>query len=260
MDQSSRSCLQALITGGGSGIGQAAAYDLAKQGVIVHLLGRSGKVFDTMNSIVDAGGRAYAYQGSVAEMDVCQDVIKQIALKFGKIDILINAAAILGPVQPFYELSMRAFADVYSVNLLGTANCMRAVMPGMLAREFGRIINFAGGGAAYAYPQFSAYGVSKCAVVRLTETVAAEVKNTGVTVNVIAPGAVETEMLAEVRRHGGAIHTLVNMIEPVTLLRFLASFESGHINGRFIHVRDNYQSSDLLSNAELWKLRRVESR
>ena len=123
----------------------------------------------------------------------------------------------------------------------------------------GRIINFAGGGAAYANPCFSAYGVAKCAVVRLTETIAAEIVTPNVTINIIAPGAVATDMLAQVEAHGGVVRTRSAMEEPVRLVRFLAGPNTAHINGRFIHVRDSFQDPHNYENTDLWKLRRVQN-
>ena len=129
---------------------------------------------------------------------------------------------------------MATFGEVLAVNVGGTASMMRYALPTMIEVGFGRVINFAGGGAASPYPQFSAYATSKTAVVRLSETVAREIAGRGVTLNVISPGAVETDMLAGVRRHGGEIRTTVDMAEPVALVTHLASAAASHINGRFI--------------------------
>jgi NAD(P)-dependent dehydrogenase (short-subunit alcohol dehydrogenase family) len=156
---------------------------------------------------------------------------------------------------------MKEFAEVLATNLLGACNFMRWSLPQMERRGFGRIINFAGGGAAYAYPKFTGYGVSKVGVVRLTETVAAEIEPTlNVTVNVIAPGAIATDLLKEVRQHGGEVRTTTSIEEPVRLVVFLAGPSSRHINGRFIHVRDGYRDSDLFLNKDMLTLRRVERR
>ena len=106
---------------------------------------------------------------------------------------MVNAAAVLGPSGKFAELSMSQFAETLATNLLGTCNLVRWALPEMEKRSFGRIINFAGGGAAYSYPLFTPYAASKAAIVRLTETVADEITTADVTINVIAPGAVETD-------------------------------------------------------------------
>jgi NAD(P)-dependent dehydrogenase (short-subunit alcohol dehydrogenase family) len=200
-----------------------------------------------------------AHVGSVADEAFARSVVDAVERQ-GGVDILVNAAAILGPIGRFDECPMGAFAETVATNLFGTCHFMRWALPGMERRNFGRIINFAGGGAAYANPRFSAYGVSKTAIVRLTETVAAELTASDVTVNVVAPGAVATDMLEEVRRNGGEVRTTTAIEEPVRLVRFLASRGAGHVNGRFIHVRDPYEDPSLFERKDMLTLRRVETR
>jgi NAD(P)-dependent dehydrogenase (short-subunit alcohol dehydrogenase family) len=250
---------RAIVTGGGRGIGRAIAESLAGAGATVHVVSRSATAQTTAVHITEQGGAAVAHIGSVADVDFSQLVVAATE-EAGGADILINAAAVLGPTGPFQSLPPGSFDEVLSVNLLGTCNFMQAVLPGMTDRGFGRIINFAGGGAAYSYPRFSPYAVSKVAVVRLTETVAEELSVGDVTVNVIAPGAVSTDMLREVRRGGGEVRTTVGIEEPVRLVMYLAGTESSHINGRFIHVRDDYLDQALFESAEMLKLRRIELR
>ncbi len=246
---------KAIITGGGRGIGKAIASDLAGRGAMVHLVSQSPSATEAAREIQATGGKAQAYIGSVADESFCRAVVEQVA---GGPDILVNAAATLGPFGPMAEFDMQGFQETIAVNLFGPANFMRWALPGMQARGFGRVINFAGGGAAYSYPLFAGYAASKVAVVRLTETVADEV-TPGVTVNVIAPGAVATDMLAEVRRRGGEVRTVVDIAEPVRLVRFLASDASKHVNGRFIHARDNYLDASLFTRKDAFKLRRIDS-
>lgn len=250
----------ALVTGGSSGIGRAVALALALEGVGVHLIGRSERTRAVAGEIAAAGGRAWPHCGSVADESFCRSVLDAIEQESGRLDILVNAAAVLGQARPFAETALEEWSEVVRTNLLGTAHCMRHALPGMLSRGFGRIINFAGGGAAYAYPRFTAYGTSKCALVRLTDTVAAEVAGSGVTVNILAPGAVETPMLDQVRRQGGEVRTTTDIKEPVQLVLFLSGSAAAHITGRFIHVRDNYQDPELYSDPEMLMLRRRERR
>lgn len=250
---------RAIVTGGGRGIGRAVADRLAQLGAIVHVVSRSDGAEQAVKNIIRCGGSAVFHRGSVADESFIETVVTEVD-RDGGTDILVNAAAVLGPTGPFDTLPMGSFADVISTNLLGTCNCMHQVLPGMKRRGFGRIINFAGGGAAYSYPHFAPYGVSKAAVVRLTETVADEIRCANVTVNVIAPGAVPTDMLAAVRRAGGEVRTVVDMEEPLRLVTFLAGQASSHVNGRFIHVRDRYEDPGLFEDADALKLRRVEKR
>jgi NAD(P)-dependent dehydrogenase (short-subunit alcohol dehydrogenase family) len=245
-----------LVTGAGRGIGKAIAEDFAARGARLVLVSRGAHVEQVAQALAEQGADVSAHAGDVADEAFCRAVIAAA----GDVDILVNAAAALGESGPFTNDSMAAFAEVIGVNLMGTCHFMRWCLPGMEARGFGRVINFAGGGAAYAYPNFSPYGVSKAAVVRLTETVAEEITTPGVTVNVIAPGAVATDMLAEVKKRGGEVRTTVDISEPVKLVRFLAGPEAGHISGRFIHVRDSYEDGTLFESKDMLKLRRVERR
>ncbi|MEJ0024625.1 MAG: SDR family oxidoreductase [Rhizomicrobium sp.] len=251
---------QIIVTGGGRGIGKAVALAFAKGGGGVHTISHSANAVAAADEIAAAGGRAHGHVGSVADEAFCKSVVEGIEREAGAVDILVNAAAMLGPHGNFAGLSMDDFRDVLMTNLMGTCNLMRWCLPAMTRKGFGRIVNFAGGGAAYSYPEFSPYGVSKAAVVRLTETVADEVAATGVTANVIAPGAVATDMLTEVKRRGGEVRTVVGIEEPVNLVLFLAGPDAGHITGRFIHARDNYRDATLFETKDMLKLRRTERR
>jgi NAD(P)-dependent dehydrogenase (short-subunit alcohol dehydrogenase family) len=249
-----------VVTGGGRGIGRAIATAFGERGATVHVVSLSATCRDVAEGIIAAGGRARAYVGSVTDEDFCKSTLEAVAEEGDGPDVLINAAATIGEHGPFLQMSMEAFAATLEVNLLGTCHFMRWALPTMINRCFGRIVNFAGGGAAYAYPNFTAYGASKVAVVRLTETVAAEISVPGVTVYVIAPGAVETDMLAQVRAAGGEVRTVTQVEEPVRLVLFLAGPDSGHITGRFLHVRDRYDYPQYFEDRDMFTLRRVEDR
>jgi NAD(P)-dependent dehydrogenase (short-subunit alcohol dehydrogenase family) len=251
---------RAIVTGGGRGIGRAVAFELARLGACVHVVSRTDNAIRVAQDIVDAGGRAHGHVGSVADELFARRVIDQIEAGDGTVDILVNAAAVVGPWGRFSEASMTAFNDVLQVNLAGTCNFIRWTLGGMERAGFGRIVNFAGGGAAYSYPMFSPYGVSKAALVRLTEIVADEIQATNVTINIVAPGAVDTDMLAEIRSHGGEVRTLVDISEPVALVTFLAGPDAAHINGRFIHSRDDWRNAKWFTSPDLFKLRRTEGR
>ena len=123
---------------------------------------------------------------------------------------------------------------------------------------------FAGGGSAYAYPAFPAYSISKTAVVREVENLAQDLNDKGdIAVTCIAPGAIETDMLKAVKAAGGAVHTTGNMQDVIVCVKALLGNNAKLLSGRFIHVRDNWQTVlDGQSKIEpdLWTLRRIENR
>ncbi len=269
-----------FITGGSRGIGEAVALEFARAGAHLALLARSSADLER----VAVAGRELGAQVVAVSANVARraDVERGVALAlevFGKIDVLVNAAGIYGPIGPLAESDMDAWAAAVETNLLGTAYALRAVLPGMIARREGSVINFSGGGAVNPFPRFSAYSASKAAVVRLTETVAEEVKEYSVRVNAIAPGAVNTRMLEEAlaageQRVGKEFYAKVREQRTTggtpperaaELAVFLASPEAAGITGRLISaVWDDWKSlagrSAELAGSAMFTLRRIDGR
>lgn len=149
------------------------------------------------------------------------------------------------------------------VNLNGNFAVLKGLLPKMIENKFGRIVAFAGGGAAYQYPLFKAYSASKTAIVRTVENLHEEFKGYGdFSIVALAPGAVETDTLRSVRKAGAEVKTVVDISEPVTFVREFLESERCNISGSFVHVRDNWRyylnSNNQLSQDSLWKLRRIE--
>ena len=139
---------------------------------------------------------------------------------------------------------------------------INACLPFFKESRSGRIVNFGGGGAAYAYPDFLPYALSKVSIIRMTENMASELKIEGfkdIFVNSIAPGAVKTQMLEEVLSKGGIVKTTVDISEPIALIKFLILNNNPNINGRFIHSRDDYNDIELFDDPENLMLRRIEN-
>jgi NAD(P)-dependent dehydrogenase (short-subunit alcohol dehydrogenase family) len=170
---------------------------------------------------------------------------------------LVHAAAVLGPTGPFAGNDVEAWWSAMEVNLRATVRLVHLVLGRMLRDGAGRIVLFGGGGAAYGYPNFSSYGTAKAALVRFTETLAMELGDTGPLVTIVAPGANDTDMLAEVRRAGGQVKTTVAIEEPVRLVRRLLFEDARVVHGRFVHVRDAWSPESTFSG-DHFKLRRVE--
>jgi 3-oxoacyl-[acyl-carrier protein] reductase len=189
-------------------------------------------------------------------------------------DILVNNAGILGPMGPLWTNSLDAWHEVLLVNLLAPVALMQVVVPGMIERRWGRIINLSGGGATVPRPNFSAYAASKTALVRVTEILAWELAGTGVTVNAVAPGAMKTDMTQDILRAGVGSAGLkevesanrLNVSDPpgqdaAELCVFLASERASHVSGKLLAAlwdpwRDFERFADDLTS-DAYTLRRV---
>ena len=172
---------------------------------------------------------------------------------------LVLAASVLGP-RNFEDLA--GWEECYRVNVLGNVAVYSGLLTRMLEHKFGRIVGFAGGGAAYAYPLFPAYAASKTAMVRTIENIQEDLKGKGdFAAACLAPGANETNMLKQVRAAGAQVKTTVAISEPVSFVReFLFCNECG-FKGSFVHVRDDwrdYLNGEKKIDDKQWKLRRTE--
>ncbi len=269
----------ALITGAGRGIGAAIAHAFARAGANVALLARTRADIERVASeIAPCGAAALALTGDVSRRRDTERAVATTVKKFGRLDVLVNAAGIYGPIGPLAENDLNEWVQAIEVNLLGTLFAMRAALPHMLARRKGVVVNFSGGGAVSPFPRFSAYATSKAAVVRLTETLAEEVKDSGIRVNAIAPGAVNTRLLDQVlaageragkeffakaqeqKRNGGT-----SPEKAAELAVFLASSAGAGITGRLISaVWDDWKSlperAPELSGSAMFTLRRIDGR
>ncbi len=237
----------AIVTGGGRGIGRAIALALARAGAGVLVFARtSAEVQSVAEEIRAQGGCGLAHAGDVRDPADVAAAVQRATRVFGGVHILINAAGIQGPIGPLWKNDLAAWRETLETHLLGTFLFCRAALPSMLAARRGKIINFSGGGAAGPRQFFSAYAASKAGVVRLTETLAEELKDYGVHVNAIAPGAVFTRLTEQVIAAGDAAgaeglaeaqrtreaRALPNRAAELVL--FLVSPESGALTGRLI--------------------------
>lgn len=224
----------AIVTGGSRGIGKATCIALAKEGAKVVVVGRNETIcHEVASAITASGGTAMAVKADVSsEADVAYMVAATME-RYGRIDILVNNAAVNMPYKTVAEMDLADWNRIVSVNLTGTFLCCRAVVPVMTTQKNGKIINLSSRGGRDGEAGRSPYRSTKAAVIIFTECLAAEVKEHGIDVNAICPGAVKTDMMSEITRGNVPVYAM----EPediASIVVFLASDESRAITGTAI--------------------------
>ena len=181
----------AIITGSGRGIGRAIAERFAREGAAVLLNSRTEKELQqTADAIQQAGGRAAYVVGNVAEASTVEKLVATARKQWGQVDILVNNAGIYGSVKPLTELTAQEWDRILAVNLRSAFLLTRAVLPGMIERRRGVILNISSISGKHAFPFSAAYAASKAGMDALTRTAAAEVGRQGVRVNALCPGPI----------------------------------------------------------------------
>jgi NAD(P)-dependent dehydrogenase (short-subunit alcohol dehydrogenase family) len=250
-----------VLTGAGRGIGRAVALDLAARTPATMLLisrtDTSVATAEACNQLRPGSARAFPWDLSRwASRE--QDFAAFLEAAVGPL-ALVHAAGALGPTGPLIDNDFSAWWQAMEVNLGAGVRLTQTLLRRMRRDGAGRIVLFAGGGAAYGYPMFSSYGTAKAALVRFAETLAMELGTDGPVVTIIAPGANDTDMLAEVRRAGGIVKTTVSIEEPCRLVHRLLSEDTRGLHGRFVHVRDVWDAeSARVFGDDHWRLRRVQ--
>ena len=239
----------AMITGGSRGVGAAVVERFLELGTDVVALSRSSA---ERPSSVETRGRFIAVEADVTDATAVNAAADTAVAEFGRLDVLVCAAGTIGPAGRAWEISLEDWRAALDTNLLGTHISMSAVVPQMLRQEYGRIVNFASTAALHNGPGQSAYNASKAAVVSLTESFSNELAGTGINVNCVCPGLVDTEMISEfldqpvpddVRANQDALGSLRQEgriyapHEVVDIVVFLASQESVLTSGQFIRNR-----------------------
>ena len=262
----SNSCSQMLdlviVTGASRGIGARIALDANSYAHTILTIGSSsaieklggGKVSNLRPLRIDLADACLAEQRIRAELGLIGPV-RRIGLAL--------CAAQIGSFGGLATANFAEWSRIFAVNVLGNLAVVKACFTAVEAGASLRAVFFGGGGAAYGYPEFSAYAISKVATVRAVENLAMEMnsKEWNAAVIALAPGAVDTDMLATVIAHGGVVQTKTDIGEPTTFVRRFLNDEldARGLNGRFVHVRDDVLGKDFASAPEtLFKLRRVE--
>ncbi|MGH2931736.1 MAG: SDR family NAD(P)-dependent oxidoreductase [Gaiellaceae bacterium] len=210
----------AVVTGGSRGIGKAIADALRGSGAAVTTLDRSHGVDVTERNAVET---AFA--------------------ELGPVDLLVNNAGTMDAIGPAWQVEPDDWRRDIETSLFGAFNCSRAVLPGMVERGAGRIVNVSSGVATRAYPHASAYAAAKAALRSFTQSLAAEAAEHGIAVFAISPGFVWTEMTERLRDSpwfpGFGSPSPNEPERAAELVLRLASGELDALSGRFIHVRDD---------------------
>ncbi len=195
----------ALVTGASRGIGKAIAIALAEAGasVAVNYRERKAEAEGTVKAIEALGGKATAFKADVSDARAVADLVRHVESTLGPIDILVNNAGI-AVTRGIDDLTEEDFDFTIATNLKSAFLCMRAVVPGMRSRSWGRIINISSGAARGAGVVGAHYNASKAGMEGLTRGYAARLAKEGVTVNAVAPSLIETEMMAARREENRA--------------------------------------------------------
>ena len=233
----------AIVTGGARHIGAAYCRRLAEEGaaVVVADILDGASVADEIGA---KGGKALALKIDVSKEADTQRMAAEAVKAFGRIDILVNNAAIFINIQrhPFYEISAEEWDHVCAVNIKGPFLCAKAVFPQMKEQKSGKIINISSSTAYWGTPNFLHYVVSKAALIGMTRALAREVGDYGICVNSIAPGLVEHEgqnapkALSELQLKARSIKRLQTPDDLMGTLVFLASSDSDFMTGQAIVV------------------------
>jgi NAD(P)-dependent dehydrogenase (short-subunit alcohol dehydrogenase family) len=238
----------ALVTGAGRGIGRAIALALADAGASVAVCARSEhEVSRTAREIAEHDGHPLAVRADVSNRHDVESMVAQVEAEMGLVDLLVNNAGSIGTVGPLAETDPDEWWHTLEVNLRGPLYCSRAVLPGMLARRNGRIVNVSSGAGFTPRPMLSAYAVSKAALTRFSENLAVETRPYGVQVFTILPGLVRTTMSEgalsadepSVRQSFGSAFASGAEVPPEKAARLVVYLASGHadaLTGRFVHV------------------------
>ncbi len=234
----------ALVTGGSRGIGRATAIALADDGhkVAVNYARGADAAAAVVAEIGDAGGEAIAVGADVSDPDAVDTMMETVSTELGPIEILVNNAGITRDGL-LMRMSLDDFDAVLATNLRSTFICTKAVLRGMLRSKWGRIVNVSSVSGIAGNPGQANYAASKAGVIGFSKSVAKEIGSRGLTVNVVAPGFVATDMTGELSDDvlsAAVSQTLVGRVgraeEVAAMIKFLASEEAAYITGQVFRV------------------------
>jgi 3-oxoacyl-[acyl-carrier protein] reductase len=270
----------AIITGASQGLGLEIARHFVREGAGVALCARDATRLEPaareLRALATAGQKIVALSCDVSDPAAVEKFVAAALAALGSVQVLVNNAGIYGPKGPTESVDFDEWKRALEINLYGVLLPCRALIPHFKAQGRGKIINLSGGGATAPLPNISAYAASKAAVVRLTETLAEELRANHIDVNAVAPGALNTRLLDEVleagpqnvgdnfyqralkqKETGGAPLAL-----GASLCVWLASTVSDGITGKLLSAqwdpwKDLAAKRDVLASSDIYTLRRI---
>jgi NAD(P)-dependent dehydrogenase (short-subunit alcohol dehydrogenase family) len=279
----------AIITGANQGLGLEVAHAYVQAGARLVICARDEELLaSAAEQLRQAAGQlkqaaeqpkqnsVEAVAADVTDASAVQALVERAVSRFGQVHILVNNAGVYGPMGPIEDVDWTAWARAIEINIYGSVLPCRAVLPHFKAHRYGKIIQMSGGGATNPLPRISAYAASKAAIVRFAESLALEVKDEGIDVNAIAPGALNTRMLDQAIAAGPdlvgqdfydrMVKTKAQGGTPLDvgarLAVFLGSSASDGITGRLLSaVWDPWERlpehREELASSDIYTLRRI---
>lgn len=272
--------LNAIVTGANQGLGLEIARQFVGEGASLAICARDGTKLEAaaleLRALATSGQKIIALPCDVSDQTAVTQFILTAIAELGSIQVLVNNAGVHGPKGPSENVDWNEWKRAIEINLFGVMLSARALIPHFKAQGRGKIINLSGGGATQPFPFISAYAASKAAIVRLTETLAEELRSYHVDVNAVAPGALNTRLLDDVLNAGPAIvgeqHYQKALKQRDTggtspalgaaLSVYLASEESDGLTGKLLSAqwdpwRDFAAKKEMLAHSDIYTLRRI---
>jgi NAD(P)-dependent dehydrogenase (short-subunit alcohol dehydrogenase family) len=267
-----------ILTGAGRGIGREIAKKLSSEGANLVLIARTeSELIETLEILNSKNNSTFYIPLDISNEEKVIKSFGEILKRVKTVDCLINNAGVQPPIGPFNKINLSEWKQNININLFGTVNCTYAVMNKMIEGKKGKIINMAGGGSTSPRPNFSAYSVSKTAIVRFTETIARELKEFNIDVNAVSPGAINTGMNEEVikanENAGDEYYEALNRKQEggnnpahaAELIYYLCSDLSDGITGKLISAQwdpwnDKCFRELLRTDKDIATLRRIDNK
>jgi NAD(P)-dependent dehydrogenase (short-subunit alcohol dehydrogenase family) len=241
----------AIVTGASLGLGAEIAEQFAAAGASLMLCARNAAELEAQRKRLATAypnSRILTHRADISDRSDVDALFAAAASELGKLDIVVNNAGVYGPMGSIDAIDWDEWVQAIAINLTGVVYCSRKAVEAFKPNRYGKIINLSGGGATNPLPGISAYAASKAAVVRFTETLALEVKEFGIDVNAVAPGALATRLTDQLvaagpERVGAALHERMTKLAKeggtplnvgASLCVYLASAESDGLTGRLI--------------------------